>query len=238
MIRELFDNIRDTLSNNEKTGIRYNIAKNTEICDYYINKTKLNKMRKAKLNDAIDALNEIYAYLLDKNAKKRNNDDILYALSKLFDDNEYYVRNKISDIKALLNNICDTLSRDEINDIRRNIDENVKLYDAYSSKKGLNKKQRMLFNNAIDNLNKLHVYLLNKNKDLSNYHHTSYHLEKLYEHSEYYVPTLVRQSFNGNYAKYVSNGDNTSSIEEYLNKIRFYLHNLINYYKQKGELKV
>ena len=51
-----------------------------------------------------------------------------------------------------------------------------------------------------------------------------HNLEILYENTVYYMPTLVKQAFEGNYPKYVSNGDNTSSIDECFNKIYYYLH--------------
>ena len=48
---------------------------------------------------------------------------------------------KIQAIKALFKNICDTLSRDEINDIRAKIYKNTKLYEYYANKIKLNNKQ-------------------------------------------------------------------------------------------------
>ena len=50
--------------------------------------------------------------------------------------------NKIQSVKDLLKNTSDTLSRDEINDIRLKIYKNTKLYDYYANKKELNKKQQ------------------------------------------------------------------------------------------------
>ena len=77
---------------------------------------------------------------------------------------------KIQAIKALFKNICDTLSPEEINDIRTNIYRNTKLYQYYVTKTNLNKNQTNSFNKAINNLNNLHEYLLNKepsNDDMS-----------------------------------------------------------------------
>ena len=48
---------------------------------------------------------------------------------------------KIQAIKALFKNIRDTLSREEINDVRTNIYRNTKLYQYYVNKTNLNKKQ-------------------------------------------------------------------------------------------------
>ena len=42
---------------------------------------------------------------------------------------------KIQVIKTLFKNICDTLSREEINDIRTKIYRNTKLYEYYGNNK-------------------------------------------------------------------------------------------------------
>ena len=48
--------------------------------------------------------------------------------------------NKIQAIKDLFKNICETLSPEEINEIRTKIYRNTKLYEYYASKTKLNKK--------------------------------------------------------------------------------------------------
>ena len=55
--------------------------------------------------------------------------------------NQENITQKIQAIKALFKNIRDTLSRDEINDIRTKIYKNTKLYEYYANKTELNKKQ-------------------------------------------------------------------------------------------------
>ena len=144
--------------------------------------------------------------------------------------------NKIQAIKDLFKNIRETLSREEINEIRIKIYRNTKLYEYYANKTKLNKKQVNSFNKAINNLNNLHEYLLNKEPTHDD--DAPYELDKLFDHYEYYKPTLVKRSFNGNYVKYNSTGDLTSSIDEYFEKINFYLSNLIYYYMLKGEWKI
>ena len=93
-IKELFSNIHDTLSIKNKDSIRYNINKYRNIYKRYINKAKLSKAQQDKLNNTITILNEIHAYFLDKNAKKRNDDNISYAPSKSSESNDNYARNK------------------------------------------------------------------------------------------------------------------------------------------------
>ena len=51
------------------------------------------------------------------------------------------IRQKIQAIKALFKSIRDTLSRDEINDIRTKLYKNTKLYEYYANKTKLNNKQ-------------------------------------------------------------------------------------------------
>ena len=139
----------------------------------------------------------------------------------MFDDSEFFMRNRINGIRRLFKNIRET------NDIRKKIRENVKLYDNYISKKRLNKLEKALFNNAIDTLNKLHEYFLNKSKELRNNDNIFYRLDKLFDYNEYYKPRLIKRSFKGNYVYYGSSGDQNSSIGEYFEKIKFYLNNLI-----------
>ena len=53
-------------------------------------------------------------------------------------------------------------------------------------------------------------------------------------------PVRVRNFWSNNYIKYESNGDRdkTLSIEEYLNKIRQYLNDIINNLKKSDTLKI
>ena len=143
---------------------------------------------------------------------------------------------KIQAIKALFKNVRDTLSRDETNDIRTEIYKNTKLYEHYANKTDLTKKQTNRFNEIINNLNEIHEYLLNKEASIDN--NAPYELDNLFEHYEYYKPILTRSSFEGNYVKYTSSGDFTSSIGMYFEKINLYLSNLIYYYMLKGEWKI
>ena len=67
--------------------------------------------------------------------------------------NQANITQKIQAIKALFKNIRDTLSLDEINDIRANIYKNTKLYEYYVNKTKLSNKQTNRFNEIINNLN-------------------------------------------------------------------------------------
>ena len=53
-----------------------------------------------------------------------------------------------------------------------------------------------------------------------------------------YEPVLIKSGFDNNYLEYMSNGNNSLSIDEYLELIKPYLYGLINVYKAKGEWKL
>ena len=55
---------------------------------------------------------------------------------------------------------------------------------------------------------------------------------------DYYKPTLVKSSYNSNYAQYESKGDKVLTVKEYLSLIEPYLADMINDYKSKGEWKI
>ena len=124
--------------------------------------------------------------------------------------NQANITEKTQAIKALFKSIRDTLSRDEINDIRTKLYKNTKLYEYYANKTKLNNKQTNRFNKIINNLNELHEYLLNKEASIDN--NAPYELDKSFEHYEYYKPILAKSSFEGNYVKYTCCGGFTSSI--------------------------
>ena len=51
-------------------------------------------------------------------------------------------------------------------------------------------------------------------------------------------PVLIKSRFEGNYLEYMSNGNNSLSFDEYLELIKPYLNDLINFYKTKGEWRL
>ena len=68
-------------------------------------------------------------------------------------------------------------------------------------------------------------------------------IRNLFEHEEeenYYKPLRVGNFWNNNYIEYESNRDRnkTVSVEEYLNKIRPYLKDIINSLKNSGTWKI
>ena len=53
-----------------------------------------------------------------------------------------------------------------------------------------------------------------------------------------YEPLLIKSGFDNNYLEYMSNGNDSLSLKEYLELIKPYLYDLINVHKAKGEWKI
>ena len=146
------------------------------------------------------------------------------------------MRTKISSIKKLFNNTRNTLSRDEIDQIRKIIYRKEAIYDILSKKDKLDKKERKILDRIITYFDKLHDELLKQSK----YEYNQYALGLLFTDGDYYKPIEIKRAFNGNYLLYESNGNEKGLlyIHEYLDKIRPYLRYLIDFYNTKGEWKV
>ena len=65
-IKEIFKNIRDTLSRNETNKLRTNIYKKQTIFDFLTNKDKLKSNEQKFLDNIIDYFNKLYDDLLKK----------------------------------------------------------------------------------------------------------------------------------------------------------------------------
>ena len=136
------------------------------------------------------------------------------------------IKTKISSIKKLFNNTNDNLSRDEIDQIRTRIYRKEAIYDILSKKDKLDKRERKILDRIITYFHKLHDELLKQSK---------------YEYNPYELDSIeIKLAFSGNYILYDSNGneDGLLHIHEYLDKIRPYLRDLIDFYNTKGEWKV
>ena len=53
-----------------------------------------------------------------------------------------------------------------------------------------------------------------------------------------YEPLLIKSGFDNNYLEYMSNGNDSLSLSEYLELMKPYLYDLINVHKAKGEWKI
>ena len=132
---------------------------------------------------------------------------------------------KIPSIKDLFNNIRDTLSRDQIDQIRTNIYKKEAIYNFLTKKDKLTRKESKVVDNINTYFNELHDDLLEKNK---------------YQCNPYGLDLFFKSAFDGTYILYESNGDKDGLLYvfEYFDKIKPYLRDLIDFYNTKGEWKV
>ena len=96
-IKELFNNIHDTLSCNEINKIRTNIYKKEPIYNFLSKKDKLKSKEERVLNYTIAYFNKLHADLLEQH---KSQDDIIYGLDLMFNDDDYY---KPVEIKSVFN---------------------------------------------------------------------------------------------------------------------------------------
>ena len=91
--------------------------------------------------------------------------------------------------------------------------------------------------NSNDNLNELDEKIIKLNEYNNNNDDFIENVRDLFNIVSY-EPILIKTGFNNNYLEYRSEGNESLSFEEYLNLIKSYLNDLINYKKDKGEWKI
>ena len=147
------------------------------------------------------------------------------------------IKQKIKVLRKLINKTCDTLSSNEIKEIRQNLCKKETIYDFLTNKDKLKSKEERVLNRIDSYLDKLYDDLIKKSKYKQNY---LYGLEQLFNDDVYYKPIEVKSSFKGNYVKYESKGDKdrSLSITLYFLKVEPFLYDLIDFYKAIGEWKI
>ena len=139
------------------------------------------------------------------------NDHFIENIRDLFNTN---VDKKINNTNANVDNKINNTNVDKkINTNDKDFIENIK--DLFNNK--LDKKNNNNNNNTNDDL-------IENIRDLFSI------LD--------YEPLLIKTGFDNNYLEYMSNSNNSSSFNEYLELIKPYLYDLINVYKAKGEWKL
>ena len=143
------------------------------------------------------------------------------------------IKREIKAIRRLLKNNSDSLSRHEINKIRRKLYKKERIYDFFKNQSNLNDNVRRVFKRIPRSLKKLGTNLSKRADYQKNY---LYGIDRLFDEDIYYKPFEVKSAFNGNYVLYESIGDEIRSLSvlEYLSKIRPYLYDLIEEYSQNS----
>ena len=147
--------------------------------------------------------------------------------------------NTIKEVREFFNEIRGSLSREEINRIRKELYKKEAVYNFLKEKDGLTDKEKIVLKNIGKYLKKLNNDLKKLNKSQDN---ITYGLEYLFNelNEDYYKPTEVKSAFNGSYMSYESKGDKDYilALYEYFDIIRPYLKDLIDDHKAKGEWKM
>ena len=144
---------------------------------------------------------------------------------------------KIKGTKKLFEDLRDTLSRDQINEIRTNLYKKELIYNFLKKKSKLTSNERRVFNNISKYFDKLYTDLSKKGKYQKN---LLYGLEQLFNKDSYFKPIEIKSTFNGKYVLYESSGDKSMllSIGEYLKKIEPYLYDLIEGHSYNNSWKI
>ena len=114
------------------------------------------------------------------------------------------IKREIKAIRKLLKNNSDSLSRHEINEIRRKLYKKQIIYDFLRTKPNLNDDERRVFKRIPRYLKKLATNLSKRGNYQKNY---LYGIDWLFDEDIYYKPFEVKSVFNGNYVLYESNGN-------------------------------
>ena len=141
------------------------------------------------------------------------------------------INNSIKDVREFFNAIRGSLSREEINRIRRDV------YNFLKEKDVLTDKEKNMLKNTGRYLKNFKKYLEKLQKYQDN---ITYGLDYLFNDEDYYKPTEVKSAFDGNYVLYERRGDKDAKLAlyEYFYKIKPHLKDMIDYYKSKGEWEI
>ena len=147
------------------------------------------------------------------------------------------INNAIKEVREFFNEVRGSLSREEINRIRKELYKKEAVYNCLKEKDGLTDKEKTVLKNIGKYLKKLN----NDFKKLNKYQvNITCCLDYLFNEEDYYKPTEVKSAFDGNYVLYENRGDKDANLAlyEYFDKIKPYLKDMIDDYKSRGERKI
>ena len=106
------------------------------------------------------------------------------------------INNQIKEVRELFNDIRGSLSREEINRIRKELYKKEDAYNSLKGKDNLTNKQRNVLKNIGRYLKNFKNYL----EKLQKYQYNiTYGLDYLFNEEDYYKPTEVKSAFDSNY---------------------------------------
>ena len=151
-----------------------------------------------------------------------SNNELSRALKAL----ENKDKTRIEKIREEIKKSSHKFSRQELNEIRKNLYEIENKRGRLESKK--TKKYLSKYEERIYKLNRYYDYDEVKYRGIRDIKD----LLDLSVSEDYYKPIIVNTAFNNNYIRYESKGDKILTIEEYLSMIESYLVDMINDHKK------
>ena len=150
------------------------------------------------------------------------------------------INNAIKEAREFFNEIRSSLSHEETKRIRKELYKKEVVYNFLKEKEqegSLTNKQKNVLKNIGRYLKKLNNDLKKLNKYQDNITHG---LDFLFNEEDYYKPTEVKSTFDGNYVLYESREDKDAelALDEHFDKIKPHLKYMIDYYKSNGEWKI
>ena len=139
------------------------------------------------------------------------------------------INNSIKEVREFFNDIRGSLSREEINRIRKELYKKEAVYNSLKEKDSLTNKQK----NVLKNIGRYLKNYKNYSEELQKYQYNiTYGLDYLFNEvneEDYYKPTETKSAFDGNYVAYESRGDKDGKLALYecFEKIKPHLNVLI-----------
>ena len=168
-----------------------------------------------------------------KHLNNNTNDDDNNNTDDTYDETyDSKIRDKISDIRMILNRLGVIVTEKDIKKIKK------ELYETEKKQNLSNKEREKIYDHLVtlvSTLDKKEKYKYHNRDDLDYYGIRD--IENLLDgddcDNDYYKPILVKSSFKNNYKYYESRGDKNKqlSVNQYLYKIMPYLSDLINDHK-------
>ena len=211
----------------------------------------LNELKKMERrnNLSLNAPKQIAIASNIKNYEDMSKKDLLIALIKsneshteLLKDNDS--NTEIGETRKLFNKHRSNFSQEELKKHRKKLSRKEPIYNFLKEKE----QKSSLTNIEKKVLRNIDRYSKNFKNDLKEklqkyQYKFTYGLDYLFnkfDEVDYYEQKEVKSAFNGSYVLYESKGDNDDnlSLEEYLNTIRPYLRDMIDYHKAHSEWKI
>ena len=122
------------------------------------------------------------------------------------------INNVIKEVREFFNEIRGSLSREEINRIRKELYKNEAVNNFLKKKEqegSLTNKQKNVLKNIGRYLNNFKKYLEKLQKYQDN---ITYGIDCLFNEEDYYKPTEVKSAFDGHYVLYETRGDKDANL--------------------------